>query len=80
MDQHRLHIVPKHYLCDPRKLNIVVSQLRCSVSSLNNDLYRVNIISNPSCQCGVDFENINHYFSEGPHYLNIRTTLFYNLN
>ena len=79
MDQHRLHIVPKHYLYDPRKLNIVVTQLRCSVSSLNNDSYRVNIISNPSCQCGVDFENNNHYFFEGPHYLNIRTTLFYNL-
>jgi hypothetical protein len=49
MDQHRLNIVPKHYVFDPRKLDIVVSQLRCSVSSLNNDLYRVNIISNSSC-------------------------------
>ena len=80
MDQHRLNIVPKHYVFDPRKLNIVVSPLRCSVSCLINDLYRVNIISNSSCQCGVDFADINHYLFECPHYLNIRTTLFYNLN
>ena len=27
-----------------------------------NDLYRVNIFSNSSCQCGADFENLSHYF------------------
>ena len=26
LDQHRLHIVPKHYLYGPRKLNIVLTQ------------------------------------------------------
>ena len=26
LDQHRLHIVPKHYLYDPGKLNIVLTQ------------------------------------------------------
>ena len=55
MDQDRLHIVPKHYLYGPRKLNIVLTQLRCSAPFLNNELYRVNIIPNSSCQCGAAF-------------------------
>ena len=36
--QHILHIVPKHYLYDPRKLDIVITQLACSASFLNNNL------------------------------------------
>ena len=47
---------------------------------MNNDLYRVNVLYNSSCQCGADFENINNYFFECSRYLNIRTTLFNNLN
>ena len=39
---------------------------------MNNDLYRVNISYNPSCQCGAD--------SECSRYLIIRTALFNNLN
>ena len=39
LDQHRPHIVPKHYLYGPRKLNIVLTQLRCSASFLYNRLY-----------------------------------------
>ena len=46
---------------------------------MNNNLCRVNIIIKPSCYCGAAFENLNHYFCECSHYLNIRTTLFNNL-
>ena len=55
MDKHRLHIVPKHYLYGPRKLNIVLTQLQCPAPFLNNELYRVNIISNSSCQYEATF-------------------------
>jgi hypothetical protein len=37
----------------PRKLNIVLTQIRYSATFLNYDLFKVNIISNPSCSCGA---------------------------
>ena len=71
--------VPKHYEYGHRKLNIVLTQLRCSASTLNYDLYRVNILSDPSCRCGSDREDSNHYFLECSKYANIRNRLFQNL-
>ena len=41
--------VPKHYEIGPRKLNIILTQLRCFASFLNYDLFQVNIVSDPSC-------------------------------
>jgi hypothetical protein len=37
------HAVPKHYFYGPRKLNIILTQLRRSASLLNYDLFRVII-------------------------------------
>ena len=37
---------------------------------MNNDLYRINVLFNTSCQYGADFENLNHYFFECSRYLN----------
>ena len=37
--------VPKHYEIGPRKLNIILTQLRCFASFLNYDLFQVNIVS-----------------------------------
>ena len=68
-------IVPEQFLIGPRKLNIILTQLRCSASFLNSDLYRVNIIRNPSCQCGFEFESSYHYFFECSLYSNARNTL-----
>jgi hypothetical protein len=45
--------IPKYYSYGPRKLNIVLTQFRCSATFLNYDLFKVNIISNPSCSCGA---------------------------
>jgi hypothetical protein len=36
--------VPKHYEIGPRKLNIILTQLRCFASFLNYDLFQVNIV------------------------------------
>jgi hypothetical protein len=49
--------VPKHFKIGPRKLIIALTQLRCFASFLNNDLYQVNIISDPSCRCGANRED-----------------------
>ena len=54
--------VPKHYEYGQRKFNIVLTQLRCLALFLNYDLYRVNIISDPSCRCGSNREDSYHYF------------------
>jgi hypothetical protein len=72
--------VPKHYEIGPRKLNIILTQLRCFASFLNYDLFQVNIVSEPSCRCGANREDSYHFFFDCSHYSNIRHTLFQNLN
>jgi hypothetical protein len=46
-DMHSSHQI------GPRKLNIALTQLRCIASFLNYDLFKVNIVSDPSCLCGA---------------------------
>jgi hypothetical protein len=54
--------IPRHYSYGPRKLNIILTQLRCNASFLNYDLCKVNILSNASCNCGAPCENSHHFF------------------
>ena len=61
-------------------MNIIITQLRSSASFLNYDLFRVGILSDPSCRCGAALENLTHFFFDCPIYLQVRTTLIYNLN
>jgi hypothetical protein len=49
--------IPRHYSYGPRKLNIILTQLRCNASFLNYDLCKVKILSNASCNCGAPCEN-----------------------
>ena len=65
--------IPKYYSYGPRKLNITL--FRCSATFLNNDLFKVNIISNPPCSCGAIREDFYHYFFECPQYNGIRNDL-----
>ena len=67
--------IPKYYSYGPRKLNIVLTQFRCSATFLNYDLFKVNIISNPSCSCGAIRKDSYHYFFECPLYNGIRNDL-----
>jgi hypothetical protein len=55
---------PKHYEIGPRKLNIILTQLRCFASFLHYDLFQVNIVSDPSCRCGANREDYYHFFVE----------------
>jgi hypothetical protein len=64
--------VPKHYEIGPRKLNIILTQLRCFASFLNYDLLQVNIVSDPSCRRGVNREDYYHFFVDWYHYSNKR--------
>ena len=79
-DVSNIEKVPRHYFYGPRKLNVILTQLRCSASFLNKDLYRVNILSNPSCSCGSPQEDAYHYFFVCTRYSNLRDELFQNLN
>ena len=74
------HAVPKHYFYSPRKLNIILTQLRSSASFLNYDLFRVGTVSDPSCRCGAALENLKQFFLDCPIYLQARTTLIDKLN
>lgn len=73
------HRVPLFYTSGPRKINIILTQLRCSASFLNYDLHKVNIIADPYCRCGCGIEDANHFFLICPLYQIQRTELLNNL-
>jgi hypothetical protein len=62
-----------------RKLSILHARLRHQCSSLNADLFRINIKNDPKCQCGPPFEDSIHYLMECPLYQNERGCLLWNL-
>ena len=68
------------FFCGPRKLNIILTQLRNSASFLNFYLFRVGIVSDPSCRCGAALENLKHFFLDSPIYIHVRTILIGNIN
>ena len=68
--------VPKHFLIGYRKRNILLTRLRNGCSSLNADLYRVNLTISPTCQCGHAYEDVFHFFFQCNIYTNQRRTLF----
>jgi hypothetical protein len=80
IDETENHSVPKHFFCGPRKLNIILTQLRSSASFLNFDIFRVGIVSDPFCRCGFTLENLKHFFLDCPIYIQAKTTLIYNIN
>ena len=57
-----------------------MTQLRRSASSLNYDLFKVNLVANPKCRCGSEKEDRIHYFFGCPFYHGIRNILFEYLN
>lgn len=47
-----------------RATEIALTRIRHNCSSLKADHFRVNIIANPNCDCGHNFETAQHYFFE----------------
>ena len=64
----------------PRKLIIILTQLRCNASFLNYDLCKANILSNASCSCGAPCENSHHFSFDCDKYTDNREILFNSLN
>ena len=70
------NIAPHYFSYGIRKLNVIHTRLRYTTSTLNYDLYRINIKTDPVCQCGFPCENAVHYFLDCPLYIQQRKTLF----
>ena len=51
-----------------RKDEILISRLRNRSSKLNYEVFRVNLINDPSCNCGFPIEDTDHYFLNCPLY------------
>ena len=67
-----------HRASGVRKLGIIHARLRHNCSVLNYDLFRCNLVGDPSCMCGNPCENIFHFFTECPLYMQARDTLYKN--
>jgi hypothetical protein len=72
--------VPKLYYYGPRKLNVIIAQLRCTASFLNHDLHKVHIFSSPACSCSAPQEDPNHFFFACTKYSDIRNDLFLSIS
>ena len=69
--------VSNYYMLGSRKCNIIHTRLRHQCSSLGADLFRANIVNDPSCGCPL--EDDMHYLLECPLYTNARMQLFINI-
>ena len=67
--------VSNYYLLGSRKCDIKHTRLRHECSSLGADLFRANIIIDPSCPCRCPLEDAIHYLLEFPLYTNARMQL-----
>jgi hypothetical protein len=70
----------RHYSYGPRKLNIILTQLRCNASFSNYDLCQIKILSNASCNCGAACENSHHFFFDCDKYKDNGEIIFNSLN
>ena len=66
-----LRAPPKYFNAGSRIGQILQGRLRMECSSLNSDLFRKNIVPNPSCSCG-GFESAFHFFYTCPKYTDVR--------
>ena len=67
--------VPNFYLYGQRSGSIYHTQLRLGFSKLHSDLYKVNIIQQPSCACSHPTENSKHFLLFCPKYAQERQKL-----
>ena len=70
---------PKFFCKGARSLNILHTKLTHNCSALNSDLFRVNLINDTRCTCGVPVEDCEHYFMFCTNYNAARQNLFMTL-
>ena len=68
--------VPSFYIKGNRRMSIYHARLRNKCSDLNNDLYVNHIKEVPTCECGVDVENAEHYFFKCVRFAEQRLALY----
>ncbi|CAG2224800.1 unnamed protein product [Mytilus edulis] len=68
-----------HQMLKYKMENILHTKFRHRCSPLKADLYRVNLVNDPSCECGCPLEDSIHVFLECPLYINFRNQLFKNI-
>ena len=70
--------IPKYYFTGTRQCQILHCRLRTNCSSLNQHLFKKNIVVSPSCVCG-SVESTYHYFFNCPLYTDIRDSFLNNV-
>ena len=66
---------PKYYASGLRPASVLQSRLRYRFSALNAHLYTHNIVADPSCSCGHDWEDEIHFFAICPKYAALRVVM-----
>ena len=72
-------LVPLHYFNGKRALEIHHTRLRLGISNLNYDLHRRHLLLYPTCGCGFQEENAEHFLLHCPLYEEQRNATISNL-
>ena len=68
--------IPRHHSYGLRKLNIILTHIRCNASFLNCDWCKAKMLSNASCNCGAPCEISHHFLFDCEKYTDSREILF----
>ena len=71
--------VPTYYDCGDRLDQILHTRLRTECSSLNQHLFRRNLVQNPYCLCG-EIEDNKHFLLTCPRYNQMRAEMFLSIH
>jgi hypothetical protein len=76
----KTHFLGPYYMLGRRRnCNIIHTRLWHQCSSLGADLFKANIIIDPSCPCRCPLEDAMHYLLQCPLYRNAIMQLFINI-
>ncbi len=68
--------VPSYFLIGDRTYSVYHARIRNLCSNLNGDLHANHLRDSPSCICGYDVEDAEHYFFNCPAFRQQRNRLF----
>ena len=78
--RHQPPRVAEYLSVGERKYNIILTRIRHRCSSLNADLFHINIVPYSNCSCGVLVENAEHYLFECTLYNTQRQRLLHTIH
>lgn len=71
-----ISIYEKHFNFSlDRYSSILHTRLRLNCCALNYYLFKINCIASPACNCGANYESVNHYLLYCPRYAALRFSL-----